>query len=136
MKAIKFGMSLLVVLMLIGCGSTLQMDRGTVQTVATLDRDQYEITGDISGEASVTVVLFIFPIGAKPHSGRLYNPYNLFPIGTAPGVVEGMAVYNALENSPDADMIIAPRYETEVKGFPPIFWTSKVKVKGKGLKLK
>jgi hypothetical protein len=51
-------------------------------------------------------------------------------------MVESMAVYNALEKSQGADMIIAPRYEMTVTGFPPFYWKTTVMVKGKGLKLK
>jgi len=124
------------VLLLSGCASTLQVDRGVVQTVATLDKDQYEIVGTVEGEATVSYVFFFFPIGAKPQSGVLFNPYFVFPFGTTAGPVKGMAIYNAIESQPDVDMIIAPRFESTVKGFPPFYWTTTVKVKGKGVKIK
>jgi hypothetical protein len=136
MKLIKLISALLLLVTLSGCGSSLQMDRGTVQAVANLDKSQYDITGDVQGEASVTWVFFFFPIGTKPQMGTFYNPMMVFPFGSSDGPVHGMAVYNAIENAPGVDMVIAPRYESEVKGFPPFYWTTTVKVKGKGLKLK
>jgi len=126
----------LATLFLVGCVSTMQMDRGTVQTVANLERDQYEILGEAQGEASISYVFFFFPIGAKPEMGILYNPQIAAPFGSATGQVKGMALYNAIESVPGADMIIVPRYESTVKGFPPLYWTTTVKVKGKGIKIK
>jgi hypothetical protein len=123
-------------LLMAGCASTLQVDRGTVQAVANLDRDQYEIVGNVEGQASVSYVFFFFPTGAKPQSGVLFNPYFVCPFGPPPGPVMGMAIYNAIESQPGVDMIIAPRFESEVKGFPPFYWTTTVKVKGKGIKIK
>ncbi|HAE87226.1 TPA: hypothetical protein DCG86_04295 [Candidatus Marinimicrobia bacterium] len=67
MKAKKIGLLVLVALVFAGCGSTLQMDRGSVQTVATLEPDQYEITGDITGEAQVTMVFFSSPSTRNPN---------------------------------------------------------------------
>ncbi len=136
MKAKKISLLVLVALIIAGCGSTLQMDRGSVQTIATLEPDQYEITGDITGEARVTMVFFFFPIGQKPQFGVLNNPNAILPYYPTSGMVESMAVYNALEKSQGADMIIAPRYEMNVTGFPPFYWKTTVSVKGKGLKLK
>jgi len=129
----------IVILVLAGCfllsGCTfMQMDRGTIQTVANLDKDQYEITGDIEGNASVTTVLLIFQIGMKETYGSFHNPNK--PWGNSHGAVQSMAIYDAIENSDGADMIIAPRFEMRVTGFPPFYWKTSVKVKGKGIKIK
>jgi len=127
--------AVLAVSLLSGCASTLQMDRGSVYTVANLDRSQFEILGDAVGEASISYV-FIFPIGAKPEMGVLYNPMNPSPFASAVGQVKGMALYKAIESVPGADLIIVPRYEAKTTGFPPIYWTTTVKVKGKAVKIK
>ena len=128
--------AVLALLLISGCATTLQMDRGTVYTVANLDRDHYEILGEAQGEASVSYVFFFFPIGARPEMGVLYNPLNMSPFSAAVGPVRGMALYNAIESVPGADIIIAPRYESTVKGFPPFYWTTTVKVRGKAVVIK
>ncbi|MBM3326964.1 MAG: hypothetical protein FJY65_08305 [Calditrichaeota bacterium] len=136
MKPLVLLTLVITTIFLSGCGSTLQVDRGTVQTIAMLDKEQYEITGEVAGEAIVSWVFFFIPLGDKPQRGVLYNPAMICPFGQPGGPVEGMAIYNAIEKSPGVDMIVAPRFESEITGFPPLFWTVKVKVKGKGLKLK
>ena len=128
--------TLLSLSLLTGCAATLQVDRGIVQTVATLDKDQYEIVGKVEGEATVTYVFSFFPIGSKPQSGVLYNPFRPDPFSPAAGSPSGMARYNAIESQPGVDMIIAPRFESKVEGFPPFYWKTTVKVKGKGVKIK
>ena len=136
MKGLKVLATILIAALMSGCATTLQMDRGTVYTVANLERDQYEILGEAQGEASITYVFFFIPIGAKPEMGILYNPQIAIPFGSATGQVKGMALYEAIESVPGADMIIVPRYESKLKGFPPFYWTTTVKVKGKAVKIK
>lgn len=123
-------------LALLGCGARLQIDRGAVVTVANLGPENYEIVGDVEGVGSVTYVLLVFPIGSEPKGGVLYNPFMPMPFAPPPGTPSGMAIYNAIESNPGVDMVIAPRFESTVKGFPPLFWTTTVKVKGKGVRLK
>ncbi|MCF7809678.1 hypothetical protein K9N50_01680 [bacterium] len=135
MKKLIFVAIIACCILLSGC-TFMQMDRGSIQTVANLDKDQYEITGDIEGNASVTTVFFFFAIGLESNYGTLYNPTFHTPWDNGHGGVEGMAIYNAIENSDGADMIIAPRFETRVTGFPPFYWKTTVKVKGKGIKIK
>jgi len=122
-------------MLLAGC-TMMSMDRGSIQTVANLDKDQYEITGDIEGSASVTMVFFIFPLNWKLKYGSFYSPTFHPRWGNTHGSVGSMAIYDAIEKSGGADMIIAPRFETVITGFPPFYWKSTVKVKGKGIRIK
>ncbi|MBM3329845.1 MAG: hypothetical protein FJY67_10320 [Calditrichaeota bacterium] len=127
----------LMAVLLAGCGSSLQMDRGSVSAVCQLEPSQYEIIGDVVGEANVTMVFFFIPIGSKLERGTFFNAMAIAtPWESVEGQVRSMAIYNAIENSSNADMVIAPRFESHVTGLPPLFWTTHVKVKGKGLKLK
>ena len=120
------------VFLLTGCSHQLSMDSSSLDLIIELDKSQYEIVGDIKGKASTSwLLLLIFPIPLQTSSnyGKIYGVYNMSIAGQN-------AIYNAIESSDeDVDYIIAPKFDTEIKGFPPIYWKTTVKVTGKGIKL-
>ncbi|MDP8267769.1 MAG: hypothetical protein P9L97_03470 [Candidatus Tenebribacter davisii] len=126
---------LLIPFLLIGCTKNLMMERSTLQTIIQLDKSQYDIVGDISGEASISYIWILFvpmPFGVENTFGSLEYPsrYSRFRSG-----VEQNAIYNAVTSVEGIDAIITPKFETETTGFPPLYWTTKVKVTGKGIRL-
>ena len=124
---------LICTMLLAGC-TVMRMDRGSIRTVANLDKDQYELTGEIEGSASVTTIFFFIPLDWKMKYGSFYNPAFL-PWSNTQGFAGSMAIYDAIEKSGGADMIIAPRFETVITGFPPFYWKTTVTVKGKGIRI-
>ena len=109
------------------------MDSSSLDLTIQLDKSQYEIVGDIQGEASTSwLLLLTFPIPLQTSSnyGKIYGVYNMSIAGQN-------AIYNAIESSDeDVDYIIAPKFDTRYHGFPPFLWKTTVKVTGKGVKLK
>ena len=124
---------ILSAILLTGCGQKLSMDYSSLDLKIELDKSQYEIVGDIQGEASTSwLLLLIFPIPLQTSSnyGKIYGVYNKSAAGQN-------AIYNAIESSDeDVDYIIAPKFDTRIHGFPPFLWNTTVKVTGKGVKLK
>ena len=121
------------VLLLIGCSHHLSMDSSSLDLTINLDKSQYEIVGDIQGEASTSWLLLFYipiPLQASNNYGKIYGVYNMSAAGQN-------AIYNAIESSDeDVDYIIAPKFDTRIHGFPPFLWNTTVKVAGKGVKLK
>ena len=120
------------VLLLTGCSHHLSMPSSRLDLTIQLDKTQYEIVGDIQGEASTSWLWLYLPIPLKTSNnfGKIYGVYNASAAGQN-------AIYNAIESSDeDVDYIIAPKFDTQYSGFPPFFWKTTVKVTGKGVKLK
>ena len=120
------------VLLLTGCSHHLSMDSSSLDLTIQLDKSQYEIVGDIQGEASTSWLWLYFPIPLKTSNnyGKIYGVYHRSAAGQN-------AIYNAIESSgKDVDYIIAPKFDTRYHGFPPFLWKTTVKVTGKGVKLK
>ena len=95
-----------------------------------VDSENYEIVGEIEGEAKLTRVL-IFPFGINGDGG-MATPGFGFNVYDA---VKSQAMFNALNSFEDVDYIIAPKYEVEIKEYL-VFGTVYVKVTGKGVVLK
>ena len=121
------------VLLLTGCSHHLSMASSSLDLTIELDKSQYEIVGDIQGEASTSwlfLVYFPIPLQTSNNYGKIYGVYNMSAAGQN-------AIYNAIANSyEDVDYIIAPKFYTKNSGFPPFLWKTTVKVTGKGIKLK
>jgi len=132
--------SLLV--LITGCHTVSSNFQADTNVVVHVDSDNYEIVGDIKGEATYRA-LYLFPI------------LPIFvPIGdnTLYGVVEGdgprrlykdasydMAMYNAIRDANEkyeggVDAIITPKYQWKLSGFPPFFWKFHTKIEGKGIR--
>ena len=126
---------LLSVLFLTGCSHNLRMEHSSLDLKVELDKSQYEIVGNVEGEASTKwLLLFYFPIPLK--SSPTYGAIE-YPGISYRNVTEQNAIYNAIQTSgKDVDYIIAPKFYTKNSGFPPFLWKTTVKVTGKGVKLK
>jgi len=95
-----------------------------------LDNKDYEIVGKVTGEASVSwFYVFI----------AIYSPNNMFEDGSLNGELysstKSLAIRDAM-NRHDFDTILSPKFETTRRGLWPIFWVTKVKVEGIGIKYK
>ena len=125
----------LLMLFFMGCYHQLRMEHSSLDLKVELDKSQYEIVGDVEGEASTSwFLLFYIPIPLESSStyGSLEYPGMFYR-----NVTEQNAMYNAIKYSgEDIDYIIAPKFDTEIKGFPPIYWKTTVKVTGKGIRIK
>ena len=123
------------ILFLTGCSHSLRMEHSGLDLRVELDKSQYEIVGDIEGEASTRWLLLLYiPIAleSSPTYGTIEYPGILYR-----NVTEQNAIYDAIANSGEnIDYIIAPKFDTEISGFPPFYWKTTVKVSGKGIKLK
>jgi hypothetical protein len=108
-----------------------------------IDKSQYEIIGDIEGQAVRRELIFGFittNIGRGYSGGNIYFVASLSPIiglryPIESGSAEEMAIYDAIVKSEGADFMIFPKFQYEVSGFPPLYKNVKVKVIGKGVKL-
>ena len=121
------------------CSTTKTNYQSDTSVVVQVDSDNYEIVGDIVGEAEGNILwLIYFPLvlGNNQHYGRaqtsLWTSYGK-------GYVYDMAMYNAIEDAnkkytDGVDAIITPKYTYSVSGFPPFWWNIKVKVQGKGIR--
>jgi hypothetical protein len=125
---------ILSALLITGCSHYLRMEHSNLDMKIELDKSQYEIVGNIQGEATTSWFLLVYipiPVETSPNYGSLEYPGIYYR-----GATENNAMYNAIKNSgKDVDYIIAPKFDTELSGFPPFFWKTTVKVTGKGIKL-
>lgn len=125
-----------------------------------LDNSQYQIIGDIEGEAIQTEYVFGVlnsRISASSYTDIMSSEYSddrssrsrysfsfdasllprayiQYPIVT--GNPEQMAIYDAIMKNKEADFMIFPKFQYQVSGLPPLYKKVKVKVIGKGVKVK
>ncbi|HOZ73498.1 MAG TPA: hypothetical protein PK179_13370 [Spirochaetales bacterium] len=115
-------------LLLSSCSTMAYQD--VPQAFVELTETEYTMLGETSAEAKGTFVLFLFYLGDK-NFGTVGNS-SAFPIGYER--VKSAALYKALQQMPEADAVIAPKYEISV--VQTLFTTSyTVKVKATGIKL-
>lgn len=130
-------MMVFLILFLTGCTSVSNnLPQSNLFVNVNLEKSQYDIVGNISGEATVVRVL-IFPIGVERKCGYLYgnNDQDPWIIGALPSAAKRMAVYKAIENSPNVDYMIMPKYDIVDENY--FFYRSlSVKVTGLGIKIK
>ena len=127
---------LIFFIIITGCYNQLKIERSNLDVQIQLDESQYDIIGNISGEASVTYIwlLLPFPINFKTGYGKLEYPAGYYyPFR---GETEQNAIYDAIQSADGVDAIITPKFERRITGFPPFFWTVNVKVNGKGIIIK
>ena len=128
----KIKFLLLSLFLLTGCSHHLSMPSASLDLTIDLDKSQYEIVGDIQGEATTSWLWLYFPIPLQTSSN--YGKISGYYVGNGAGA---NAIYNAIESSDeDVDYIIAPKFDTQYHGFPPFLWKTTVKVTGKGIKIK
>ena len=124
-----------IFLLTTSCSHSLRMEHSSLNMKIELNKSQYEIVGDIQGEATTKWLLLLYfpiPLESSENYGILEYPGIYYR-----GITEQNALYNAIKYSgKDVDYIIAPKFETEIGGFPPIYWKTTVKVTGKGIKIK
>ena len=128
----KIRFLLLSLFLLTGCSHHLSMPSTSLDLTIDLDKSQYEIVGDIQGEATTSWLWLYFPIPLQTSSnyGKIVGIYHASGAGQN-------AIYNAIDRSDeDIDFILAPKFDTEYHGFPPFLWKTTVKVTGKGVKIK
>ena len=132
--------SIIILTLILSSCSTIKTNyQSDTSVVIQVDSDNYEIVGDIEGEAEGNILwLFYFPLvlGDNKHYGRVQS--NLWR-SYSKGYVYDMAMYNAIEDANKkyaggVDAIITPKYTSSVSGFPPFWWNLKVKIKGKGIR--
>ncbi len=113
----------------------------------------YDILPQRTGESSGIVILGFFPVGVENKRGIVHGGANpsggdgggffstlLAPIraifgggGGAQNAVESAALYNAIESTPGADAIMAPRWHVTTTNY--FLWKEiDARVKGKGVR--
>ncbi len=127
-----------------GCMTIRRQYQAETRVVINVDSDQYDIVGDIEGEAVLKVIIPIIPIpiiigntntmkyGTVEYAGTKYRFRN---------IAIDMAIFNAMENAEaqypgGVDAIITPKSTITTSGFPPFYIVTNVKVKGKGIRFK
>ena len=88
-----------------------------------LGPDQYEILGEVEGYGEATRFLIF---------GATMNKFSDIP--GVEGKAAGKAMYNAISMHEGADVLLAPKWDTEVFD-ALIFKKAKVKVKAKAVKI-
>ena len=88
-----------------------------------LGPDQYEILGEVEGYGEATRFLIF---------GATMNKFSDIP--GVEGKAAGKAMYNAISMHEGADVLLAPKYDTEVFD-ALIFKKAKVKVKAKAVRI-
>lgn len=91
--------------------------------IEPLGPDQYEILGEVEGYGEAARFLIF---------GATFNKYSDIP--GVEGKAAGKAMYNAISMHEGADVLLAPKYETEVFD-ALIFKKAKVKVKAKAVRI-
>lgn len=129
----------LIALFFTGCTTLINnVPKARMSVDINLDKTQYEIVSNISGEATVQRFL-IFPIGVEQKAGYLYGDsyYSGRPLlwGCLAQVAKQMAVFNAVQSSPDVDYMIMPKYDVVNENYV-IYEKTTVKVTGVGIKIK
>lgn len=76
-----------------------------------IDYDDLEYIGDITGEATQSYVLGIIPYGGRKYHVGLVLPQGL-PIGIPGNRGYNNALYDALMQKPDADLVLPVSYES------------------------
>ena len=134
---------LILSLFLFSCSTMKYNYQSDTSVVVQVDSDNYEIVGDIEGEAEGDI-LWLFPIIYVPIPLGDNNQYGRvqgnFWTSYGKGFVYDMAMYNAIEDankkySGGVDAIITPKYTSSITGFPPFWMHLEVKIKGKGIRL-
>jgi len=143
MNRIGTGLLFGALLLTTGCTAMLKSYpysmAGTKTTLAPLQRDQYEILGDVDGRAEGSTILGFQSIegGNKNFSGSFGGGFAMGIMTEGLDAIEQAALYNAMESQPDADGIIAVRIikgESFSLGF--LFSKESVEIKGKAIKIK
>jgi len=121
-----------VLLALSGCTSTSMSMPGTV---LPLEDAEYEILGDTQAEATGIVILGI-PIAGRKLGWINYPTNPLYIRGIDPVErVKASALYKTLKQMPEADSVIAPRWEIESFKLGIFYQSHKVRVTAKGVRL-
>jgi len=141
-KRIGLGLLFGGIVLTAGCTASLKSYpysmAGTHTMLAPLQRDQYEILGDVDGRAEGTTILWFIHItegGSKLFSGGFGGGIQGALMGGM-NPIEQAALYNAMESQPDADGVIAVRV---IKGdlFDcGVFKKESYEIKGKAIKIK
>ena len=126
MKKILILSLVAIAIMAFSCTSV----RKTMSTVGVtnveiepLGPDQYEFMGEVEGYGEATRFLIF---------GATFNKFSDVP--GVEGKAMGKAMYNAISMQEGADVLFAPRYDTEVFD-ALIFKKAKVKVKAKAVRI-
>ena len=133
---------LLAILFLSGCGRFLRVEHSNLELKIELDKSQYEIVGDVEGEASYVWILLLNLTNNWVGDSQTYGVIEYPGILYYRSLAEQHAIYYAIMNRnkrtdvQDIDYIVAPKFDTVITGFPPFYWKQTVKVSGKGIRLK
>ena len=141
----RIGLGLLFggIVMTAGCAASLKSYpysmAGTKTTLAPLQRDQYEILGDVDGRAEGSTILGFSSIegGNKNFTGSFGGGMPMGVMMEGLDTIEQAALYNAMESQPDADGIIAVRViKGDLFSLGFLFSKESVEIKGKAIKIK
>ena len=125
-----------------GCGTVKSHYQADTHVHINVDSDQYDIVGDIEGEAELKVInpILILPIfiGNTMKYGSIEYAGNKFKYRS---LTTNMAIFNAIEAAEakyagGVDAIITPKATITTSGFPPFYIKIIAKVRGKGIRFK
>lgn len=140
MKKINILFVLVLVFALLSGCATSTMTRKGATPVLEFNKEDFEISNHVTGEATVEKILMV-------DWARLFNKkYGMIEIPTyavfsiigqqATFYPQLYAIYNILQENPGYDVVLYPQYETTKSGFPVFYSVTKVKVTTKLAKLK
>jgi hypothetical protein len=140
MKKINILFLLVLVFALLSGCSTSTMTRKGANPIMGLSKDDFEISSQVTGEATVEKILMV-------DWARLFNKkYGTIEVPSmavfsiigqqATFYPQLYAIYNILQENPGYDVVLYPQYETKKTGFIPFYSVTKVKVTTRLAKLK
>jgi len=137
----QFALFIAVLFLFTGCMTVKSHYQADTTVHINIDSDQYDIVGDIEGEAELKVInpLIIFPImiGNTMKYGKIEYA-SKFRFNT---LAIQMAIFNAIENAEakypgGVDAVLTPKSTVITTGFPPFYIVTNAKVRGKGIRFK
>ncbi|MFC1481302.1 hypothetical protein ACFL6E_03540 [Candidatus Neomarinimicrobiota bacterium] len=137
-----FALIITILFLFTGCGTIKSHYQADATLHINVESSQYDIVGDIEGEAEMEVInpILIIPIviGNTMKFGSIEYAGTKFKYRTT---TTNMAIFNAIEAAEakypgGVDAIITPKATITTSGFPPFYTKTNVTVKGKGIRFK
>jgi hypothetical protein len=127
-----------LVVLMVGCST---MGNSAPMAIVPLDglktTATYDILGPAEGTSTGGYLFWWIPVGVEDKYGAIASGppgAALFGGGDLMSQVERAALYNAIDKTPGADALIAPRWETVKKNYV-IYTEETATVKGKAIRL-
>ena len=138
---------IICIFLFLGCSTVTRnyQFQSDTSIVVQVESENYEIVGDIVGEASSKLIIFplyIIPLPIYFEDSKHYGRVTGHGwTSSSKEKTYQMAMYNAIEDANEkypggVDAIITPKSRVTISGFFPFYWKWHVIIRGKGIRLK